>query len=922
MVFALLLAIGATGWLAAREARESFQRVARTNRTIDLVQGVRLGVAAGRSELRNFVLTNDPLALRALRGAADSSAATAAALAGLATEHASDRGRALALEGSLLALDSVQQRTVRARADGEAAAVAMLASPTVSRAGARVTALLDTIERIERNQRRERAVAVDRATSWLLIVVGVALLVAAALVGDAVFDWIHPDERAEALALVNRVSAADAVIDPITQRFVDARGLEVETEVRAAGMLVEGTFAAQLVIRDLRLRRETERKLVYSERRYRMLVDSMEEGVIVYDALRRVQFWNPSALRILGLSEEQLVGVAPYDPQWRSTDAAGRPLAGDEYPSMIAAATGKPATAVMGVERGTGEHVWVKVNAVPLRDDADAVSSVEVTFSDITSLIDTSHRLEESEARFRILAEQSSDLVSLRTLDHHFQYLSPSHAHVLGWTPDDMLGASACDFLHPEDARRLAEHPALADGSRGPVISRFAHKEGHYVTLESVITPIRRADGTTNGYQVSARDVSVRLALEERQRRTEKMEAAERMATRVAHDFNNLLGVVRTSADLLADPSSDDIGRGALLSEITRATERAAALTTQLLTFAQRRHSEPTYTDVAAVMRRSLPLLERLTGPSVAVELEISPDTEGVAVKAEPGQLEEVLSHLIMNARDALPNGGLVRVRARRRVFEEPQAHRHGVIDAGEYVAISVSDNGVGMSDEVSARVFDPFFTTKLDGEGTGLGLASVLGVVEQAGGAVAAQSIEGLGSSFIVYWPVALRAPTWRSPSFTGEFEANAVPDAPAAPDAPKTTEVTADGDGRLLLLVDDEAPLRRVLCTTLTRLGHRVLEAANGPDALALMRRHGDAVRVLITDVRMPGMSGFELVDALLAEGIDTPVLFISGQLDVPIPEHWPTTAVRSFLAKPFASRDLAEMVERLSAVAPTRA
>lgn len=974
MVAAILLAIGAAGWVTARRAAESSRLVAKTHRTIDQLQSVRRGVSDGRTELRNYLLTLDSTALQASRRAQDASRVAAAALQSMVDENAAAHERTRALQSALLALDSSRAGILRARATGTESALAVLTSAGATYARTHVNALLDSIEQIERAELEARGTDFERDANRVFMLLATALLATAvlivvaaayrrreshalaaaatqyramteqspdgivvqqrgiiryanaaaatllgfdapdALLGRPFFDFVHPDERAAAHAFGLNVIEEGATIAPQSRVFVTVDGATIDTEVRAAPIMFQGSVAAQVVIRDLRIRRAAERKAAASEQRYRGLVEVMEEGVVLHDATHRVTFWNPAAIRILGLTGDQLSGVSAYDARWRATDSSGRSLTGDEHCSTIASRTGKISSAVMGVERGDGGRVWVKVNAVPLFDDTGAVHEVEVTFSDITAVVDASRRVEESEARFRVLAEQTSDLISQRTLDHRFEYASPSHTEVIGWTPEDLHGTSAFDYLHPEDAQRIRDsHPIVADGSQGPIVTRVRHKEGHYVMLESVVTPILHADGTASGYQVSARDVSVRLALEERLRQIEKMEAMERMATGVAHDFNNLLGVVRTAADQLGDPMADNGTRDALISDITLATERAAALTAQLLTFAQRRHSEPTFTDVTAVLQHNIPLLNRVVGPSINVELHLSADIEAVSVKAEPGQLEQVLYNLIVNARDAMPAGGLVHVRASVAEFSTPQAHRHGTIEAGAYVAIVVADNGLGMSDAVYARLFDPFFTTKPIGQGSGLGLPSVLGIVEQAGGAVAAQSIDGVGSSFTVYLPIASRAKPLHLASDDAEREPSDPVPEPLALNPPPEPE--AD----LVLVVDDEAALRRGLARALTRMGFRVLEAASGPDALVAMRRHGHAVRVLITDVRMPAMSGFELVDALLAEGIDPPVLFISGQLDAPIPTHWPDTRTRRFLAKPFATRDFAEVVDRLAERAP---
>ena len=501
-----------------------------------------------------------------------------------------------------------------------------------------------------------------------------------------------------------------------------------------------------------------------------------------------------------------------------------------------------------------------------------------------------------------------------------FEYASPSYSTVLGWRPDELIGKRAVDLVHADDAEALRRRNAtLKIGTDSPAMSvRLRHRDGHYVWIESVARPTVGATGVVVGMQVAERDVSERRALQGRLNQAQKMEAMGRMASGVAHDFNNLLTVVRATADLLRVDQVDTVERDGLLDAICDSVDLAAQLTAQLLAFSHGQHTEPTSVAIGNLLRNTRALLVRIVGPRISIALTLTPEAEAATITADPVQIEQVLLNLVMNARDAMPGGGVATVHGAIDNVEQHRAHLHGTIAPGKYVVISVTDAGAGMSAEVLSHLFDPFYTTKPQGRGIGMGLAAGFGIVEQALGAIVVQSEAGAGSTVSIYWPIVSSAPpdadrarivTTPVLSMRPVAQANTEPAPPAAPD-------TVGASSGVVLVVDDEDAVRQVVTRLLERDGYRVIAVSSGAEAIAAAQRAGTSVRALLSDVRMPGMSGVEMVAALLAKGIDLPVLFMSGQLDAPLPTDWPPTMPRHFMGKPFTAETLSQAMRELLA------
>jgi hypothetical protein len=500
-------------------------------------------------------------------------------------------------------------------------------------------------------------------------------------------------------------------------------------------------------------------------------------------------------------------------------------------------------------------------------------------------------RLRDSEERYRMPFEHAPNpcwVYDVGTLQ--FIEVNRAACDHYGYSRDEFLAMRITDIRPPEEV------PALLDGVErmvrehgGGGSSSWVHrkKNGTLITVE-----INAMLVTIAGRQaaiVLAHDISERAHLEHQLRHSQKMEAVGQLAGGVAHDFNNLLTAIMGYSELALELVGDNQEVASAVKEIEKAGARAATLTRQLLAFSRKQHLSPAVLDPNAVIDDVNTLLRRLIGEQI--DLRIARGLRDGAVKADPNQLEQVLLNLAVNARDAMPSGGVLTIETFAADVDEAYARAQADLQPGRYVAIAVTDTGIGMDEETIARIFEPFFTTKSAGEGTGLGLAVVYGIVRQSGGHVVVRSEPGHGSTFTVYLP--------------------RVDDAPAV-NPPRRLRTKANGGCETILVAEDEDLVRRLLKTTLTAGGYTVLEACNGVEALELCERMGKSVDLLVTDVVMPKMTGLELARRLAVEHPALKVLCLSGYsaeaTSAQRPLEWP------FLAKPFMPAALLERVRQV--------
>jgi PAS domain S-box-containing protein len=458
-----------------------------------------------------------------------------------------------------------------------------------------------------------------------------------------------------------------------------------------------------------------------------------------------------------------------------------------------------------------------------------------------------------------------------------------------GWLLSEADSRWWNDNLHPEDRERVLASNSLPYEIDHQVTEyRFRRRDGKYLWIRDERRLQRDEEGRPAEIIGSWTDVTERVELEQRLRRTEKLEAIGRLAGGIAHDFNNVLTVIAGSGDLLARELAPEGPQRRLLDEIRDAGVRAAALTRQLLAFSRNQVLAPRVLTLSSVVLGVEPMLRRLLGEDVLLTCDLLP--EGGHALVDPGQLEQVIVNLAVNSRDAMPSGG--RLTLATDVVEVAASADGGPseIVPGRYARLSVLDTGTGMSAEVRERIFDPFFTTKPQGVGTGLGLATVFGIVKQSGGSIEVESEPGVGSCFRIYLPeVAPPAP---------------APKARSAAAAPSTGRET-------VLLVEDEPAVRRIAQIALERQGYSVLVAAGGREAIELETAHEGTIDLLLTDLVMPGMGGLELAQELSQRRPGLAVLLMSGYSDDPVLRRGITDPDMAFLQKPFALAALAAKV-----------
>jgi PAS domain S-box-containing protein len=542
------------------------------------------------------------------------------------------------------------------------------------------------------------------------------------------------------------------------------------------------------------------------------------------------------------------------------------------------------------VRHKDGTYVWVEDSNRTLHRDAKTSESVGV-WIDITDRKRVAESLLHSEERFRQLAENINEafwMIDART--HEMLYVSPAYEKIwnqpcesLYRRPDSWL-----ESVHAEDRTRIREAQSKHDSGTYDEEYRIVRPDGAVRWIHDRSTPIRDADGSLNRIVGVAEDVTSRRALEDQYRQAQKMEAVGQLAGGVAHDFNNILTVIQGHCTLLTMKHDHD----ALLesaAEIETAVRRASNLTRQLLAFSRRQTLVARDLDLNEVVASLSKMLQRILGEDVHMQLRFDP--RPLIVHGDAGMLDQVLLNLAVNARDAMPGGGELIIETTRTEFDQSAADQSAQIRPGSFVCLNVTDTGTGIPKDVLPRIFEPFFTTKEVGHGTGLGLATVFGIVKQHGGWVHAYSEIGHGTTFRVYLP-----------------RATSAVDVAVG----RTTLADVRGGSETILVAEDDPAVRSIVRTVLGGLGYRVLEAPTGVAALEVWTHHRGEVELLLTDLVMPdGMSGIELGNRIIAADRTMRVIYMSGYSPEIAGKNIELHEGANFLAKPFNPKKLAQVV-----------
>jgi PAS domain S-box-containing protein len=520
--------------------------------------------------------------------------------------------------------------------------------------------------------------------------------------------------------------------------------------------------------------------------------------------------------------------------------------------------------------------------------------------TDVTALRAAEEAIRDNERLLQLLVENSTDILGVISAAGVHVSLRGPLQRILGYAPEERIGHNALEFIHPDDAPAVRDVINALSNTPGLVRRvefRHRHKQGRWVAMEAMGAN-RLEEPGINGIVINVRDISERkeaeqerAKLHEQLQQALKMEAIGRLAGGIAHDFNNLLTAISGNLELAkleldpADPLQ------LYLVEAAHASNSATDLTRQLLTFSRRQLIEPRVINVNELLGKLRKMLGRLIGEDVELVTTFADDLGSVRI--DPGQLQQVLVNLCVNARDAMPDGGRLVIETGNSELDESFCHMHPDVQPGRFVRIAVIDNGQGMSEEVRERIFEPFFTTKGEGRGTGLGLAMVFGAVKQAGGVIDVYSELGMGTTFRIYLP-SIEEPSEHLEQITGRIE------------LPCGNEY--------ILLVEDSASVRELAAAMLKRLGYRVLIAGNAGEALLMAEQHRETIDLLFTDVVMPGMNGRALSERLQKFHPEMRVLFASGYTEDTIVRHGVMDEAMHYIGKPYSLQALSVKVRRV--------
>ncbi len=555
--------------------------------------------------------------------------------------------------------------------------------------------------------------------------------------------------------------------------------------------------------------------------------------------------------------------------------------------------TGASYDLVLEMIRPDGATCWTTTRGEVVHGADGAVVKLRGTVHDITER----RRVEESLRLQSAALHAAADAIVITDHTGTIEWINPGFTQLSGYTSDEAVGKHHRDLVNSgkQDKAFFKDlwDTILAGRTwRGEVINR--RKDGRLYTQDQSITPITDASGVLTHFIAIQQDITERLQLEAQFRQAQKMESVGQLTSGIAHDFNNLLTVINGMSDLVLQQISKDDPLRADVDEIRRAGERAAALTRQLLAFSRQQILEPRVLSVGTVVAGMETLLGRLLGEDI--DLVVVSTSDSWHVRADAGQLEQVITNLAVNARDAMPSGGNLTIEVQNATIDEASVHQHGeAVPPGRYVRLTLSDSGAGMDKATRERIFEPFFTTKGPGKGTGLGLSTAFGIVKQSQGFIGVYSEVGHGTSFRIYLPAVT--------AIAGTNE-------PVPPVTPSVCTET-------ILVVEDNAGLRALAGRVLIPAGYDVLVAATGEEALRLLAHYEATVHLLLSDVALPGMSGRLLAEELAQVRPGMKVLYMSGYTSDTIVRHGVLEARMSFLDKPFTAAALLRKVrDRLDA------
>lgn len=636
------------------------------------------------------------------------------------------------------------------------------------------------------------------------------------------------------------------------------------------------------LVAEIARRTQIEEELRRAQQYWESIFQAIGQPAFILDNQHRILRANLAAQIVTGIAEREMIGrfcfevlhnaeSPPYACPLEATLLSGT-VAGQEAEMAMLGRTFLVSCAPIAVPGSTSERF------------------IHIA-TDITELRDAQEALRASEEKLRSLFDSLADGVIVTDLDGQIVEVNDAVLRILGLeAKGEILEENILTFFAEKDRERVRGSLSQVSKFASPLGGEFTglRRNGSEFPAEFGVSLLRDSDGKPAGYVAIVKDISVRKRLEQQLLQAQKMEVVGRLAGGIAHDFNNILTAISGYGSFVLEALPPGSAARADAEQMLRSVSKAADLTRQLLMFSRRAVVAPRVIDLNELIMDISKMLRRLIGEHI--ELVTLPGPNLGLVRADPGQIEQIIVNLAVNARDAMPNGGTLTLETANIVLDEAYAETHLDAKPGSYVMLSISDTGIGMTEEVKAHLFEPFFTTKEPGKGTGLGLATVYGIVKQHGGSIYVYSEPQKGTVFKIYFPRV---------------------------DEPREELPLRDEEGYLpggvetILLAEDEPLVRQVMVRTLRQLGYTVLEAGTGEEALRIARSRAASIHLLITDLIMPQMGGRELAATLLRENPSLRVLYISGYTDDTVMRSGIMDEAVNFLQKPFTSASLARKV-----------
>ena len=688
----------------------------------------------------------------------------------------------------------------------------------------------------------------------------------ASITGSNAFELIHPEDLESVKQLLGELAAAPGAARTAVfrARHTDGSWRWIETTARNA-FSEPAVRAIVLNFRDITEQRQTSEALRRSEEKYRLIADSTSDGIFTLDLNGRFTYVSPRWLVLRGLSEQEVIGrhfsdvVLGEADRSRTREMFARGLAGESAPLHE-----------VDVVTSEGRVISIELSTSNLYGPHGELTGRVGVFRDITER----RQADQAVRRLAAAVEQAAESIVITDVDGSIQYVNPAFERITGYTKEEAIGRKPSMLKSGEQDQDFyrALWECIKRGETWQGRFRNRRKDGTLYEEDATISPIRNDSGAITSFVAVKRDITQEMALEMQLRQAQKMEAVGNLAGGVAHDFNNLLQALVSQVQVLRRQRHDPLKVDRVITALEDQVRRGASLTRQLLLFSRREVAKPELFDLNEVLRHTLKMLRHLVRENVALEAHLC--SEPLMIKADHGEMEQVLMNLVVNAADAMPGGGRLEVSS--------SLHQPG--QAG----LTVKDSGHGIPEEIQKRIFEPFFTTKPPGRGTGLGLSVVHGIVMKSGGTIEVESDGKSGTTFRIALPL-----TSASGQKASEGKENAL----------------REGAGERILVVEDEESAREGLRDILISLNYQVTAVRTAEEADRLAA--GPPFALLLSDVVLPGMSGLDLVSRLTKRWPELKVILMSGYADSHSIASLPGNRIRNFLQKPFDMSTLANEV-----------